>query len=429
MASSELAPNADPEIKALPLSILAALRAPVLERRGWQSRIAPTFIGLFLWIVFYDQIPKETIPLGGVGWPVLGVLVGGVLCYLLLYYPSAIWGMRTGRPIGIVATSTFGVEGAGWIPGLLLAITQVVWLAVSTYYGTTLSLLGLQFLGFLDPQSFQFGFAGRSERATPLFLVSSLTWCFAAAFVGRYLVRVIAALMNVFPILPAFMLGLTAVFAMKGFTGFRPEDQPPSLVPGSFHPGVYSMLIAVQMILGFFCSAGLSSADWGAVTSDEKDVRLGGWVGVGLGRLGDSNPGDPQRGVYGTEVVAPRAARVPAVDAHRFIATIPALFSPRVAGAMLMGFGLAALAPACYSSYNFSSSLHDRFPRVSRSKWTIVAACLAWLVVMSGRIDRLFDVFSVLGAVLAPACGALAADYFGRVEPGPGRGAASTRRG
>ena len=39
----------------------------------------------------------------------------------------------------------------------------------------------------------------------------------------------------------------------------------------------------IQLIFGFFATAGLAAADWGAVSRDASDIRLGGWVGVAFG--------------------------------------------------------------------------------------------------------------------------------------------------
>ena len=110
---------------------------------------------------------------------------------------------------------TFGVSGAVWLPELLLTLSQVIWLAIAARFATVLTLNGLEWIGLLPP-----GFLGPTRLGplvlpASLFLFTALAWAFAAAFTGRYLVRVIAALMNVYPILPAFLLGLTVVAAFR----------------------------------------------------------------------------------------------------------------------------------------------------------------------------------------------------------------------
>ena len=38
----------------------------------------------------------------------------------------------------------------------------------------------------------------------------------------------------------------------------------------------------IELVFGFFATAGALAADWGAVNRTERDVRLGGWFGVVL---------------------------------------------------------------------------------------------------------------------------------------------------
>ena len=37
---------------------------PALERKSWQTSTAPTYIGLFLWVVYFDQLPRWTLAVG-----------------------------------------------------------------------------------------------------------------------------------------------------------------------------------------------------------------------------------------------------------------------------------------------------------------------------------------------------------------------------
>src|SRR3954452_12449806 len=36
-----------------------------LERMPWHTSTAPRYIGLFLWVVFFDQLGRRTLPVGG----------------------------------------------------------------------------------------------------------------------------------------------------------------------------------------------------------------------------------------------------------------------------------------------------------------------------------------------------------------------------
>ncbi len=399
-----------------PPSFKAALETPPVERRGWQRSLAPQLIGLFLWIAYFDQIPREVLGTGGMAWPVLGAALAGLLCYLLLYRTPALWGMTTGRPLSVVATSTFGVNGATWVPGLLLAGAGVVWLAVATHESTALSLRGMVLVGLLDPKYLQ---AARGTIPGFLFLVTSFLWCLSAALVGRYLVRVIAALMNVFAILPAMILAVTTILAFKGLRGYHAAETLSLASSDVFRAGTVAALITVQFIFSFFATAGLSAADWGTVAPDARDVRSGGWVGVAfaswivatLAIL--TTAGAQTRGVRGAATVA--------LSYHEALET---LVRGRTAGALLLILGLSALAPACYAAHIFSLRLNETWHRPGRTTWTVLGVASAWLLVAIGWVDRLFDVFSLIGGLVAPAVGALSADYVKSrgVWPGPRRG-------
>jgi cytosine permease len=272
----------DPATGAYPAWLETVLSQPPLERRGWQATFAPAYIGLFLWLVFFDQFPGEVLRHGGLGWALAGAGVAALLAFGLLFYAPAAWGFATGRPLAVVATSTFGVRGATWVPGVLLGLVQVVWLAVATDYGTELCLRGLALFGLLSPRSLLGVSVGRVVLPSPLVLLTSLFWCYAIAMAGRYLVRVIAALMSVYPVVTATILGLSMIAALRGLPGFSPERMP---ITGNARlptTGIHSVVVSLQMILGFFATAGLASADLGAVSREIGDVRKGGLVTVFL---------------------------------------------------------------------------------------------------------------------------------------------------
>lgn len=402
-----------PDHSEWPGVLRAGLESPTSERKGWQSALAPQFIALFLWVAFFDQIPLEATAPGGVGWPVLGSAVAGLLCYALLYRSPALWGAATGRPLSVVATSTFGVRGATWVPGLLQAICAVVWLSVATHYATSLCLRGLERIQLLDPRYLQPLNAGRGATPGLLYLITALFWCYAAAFVGRYLVRVIAALMNVFPILPALLMGVSTLLALNALRVPDPAAGFRSNPAAGMNAGPTAALVVVHMVFGFFATSGLSAADWGAAVRGEKDVRIGGWVGVALASWVVST--------LAILTAAGAAAKVGASAAMRYTSALEILARSKPAGVMLLTFGLAALAPACYAAFVFSVRLHEIWPRVRRTHWTVLGSGAAWLILSAGLVVRTLDVFTVVGGVVAPAAGALSADYVRSrgVWPGP----------
>ena len=212
---------------------------PALERKPWQTSTAPTYIGLFLWVVYFDQLPRWTLAVGGLLPSVLGALLAGLLCYLLLYYAPAMWGFKSGQPLTTLGTSTFGRTGARWLTGVLIGLVHVVWFAVATFYATELTFEALVSCRLMNPRSLEPIHLGGLLLPSLLFLVTSLTWSFAAALVGHYLVQIIGALMNVFPIFMALLLALAMSLTIGGVSQFPPLGIDPATIAG-LPPNVFA---------------------------------------------------------------------------------------------------------------------------------------------------------------------------------------------
>ena len=58
---------------------------------------------------------------------------------MLFYLVPGLFGMRTGLPLYIVGTSTFGATGDFLMPGFLMGVLQFGWVGVNVYF----SLLAL----------------------------------------------------------------------------------------------------------------------------------------------------------------------------------------------------------------------------------------------------------------------------------------------
>jgi hypothetical protein len=109
MATGTPDPPAEPASEAIP-------------RTRWQDGIAPNYIGLFLWVAFYDQLARPTLAIGGLAPSLLGAIVAGSLCYLLLYLVPGDVGPADAPPLAAVGASTFGEAGAVFVPGLLMGV-------------------------------------------------------------------------------------------------------------------------------------------------------------------------------------------------------------------------------------------------------------------------------------------------------------------
>jgi cytosine permease len=393
--------------------LLTAAAEPAIPRTPWQTSIAPKYIGLFLWIVYFDQLPRWTLAVGGLVPSVLGALVAGVLCYLLLYHGPAMWGQTSGLPLEALGKSTFGAAGARWLTGVLMGLAQVVWFAVATFYATELTFEGLVSARLMNPAALQPMPLGNLVLPNPLFLVTSLTWSFAAALVGHYLVQIIGVLMNFYPVFMALLLAAAVAWTIPDLPRFRPSGVDP--VTGGPVPdaGLHAFRMMIELVFGFFAPAGALAAEWGAVSRTERDVRLGGWVAVAFAAWTVATLALlTVAGAHGRllTVADPALLRGAPTPDWSFQGAVLHGMGRTLGAAILLVFGLGSLAPTCFSAYLFGQRFFAAWPRIARIRWTLIGTTAAWLLIASGGASRLETIFSLMGAVFAPLVAAVCAD-------------------
>ncbi len=93
------------------------------------------------------------------------------------------------------------------------------------------------------------------------------------------------------------------------------------------------------------------------------------------------------------------------------------LFPGIVAATILILFGLAALAPGVSSLARFSDSISTHWPSMSPRRVTFIACCVAFLLMVTGQVDRLGLFYRAAGIVFSPLLGAMAGDLLGK-SPG-----------
>ena len=100
------------DIKSVPSYLESAKPNPASNRAPWYKNTAPTYAGIFLWFVFWAYSLASGTPGGmlsaGVGVALGSVLVAALLCHFAFYYLPARFGQKTGLPLYIVGSSTFG---------------------------------------------------------------------------------------------------------------------------------------------------------------------------------------------------------------------------------------------------------------------------------------------------------------------------------
>src|SRR3954454_1242756 len=128
----------------LPPYIAKTAPNPPSNRAPWYVNTAPTYAGVFLWIAFYQSLATGVVGSAGAGVIILALVLAGLLSYGLYYYAPAMLGMKTGLPLYVVGSSTFGTTGGYLMPGLLMGLLQIGWFAVADYLSTTFILSGMK---------------------------------------------------------------------------------------------------------------------------------------------------------------------------------------------------------------------------------------------------------------------------------------------
>lgn len=374
----------------LPEYIRKAVPNPPENRAPWYVNTAPTYAGIFLWVAFYQQLAEGSIPHAGPGLILLALLIAGLLSFGLYYYAPAMLGLKTGFPLYVVGSSTFGTRGGYALPGLFMGLLQVGWFAVGTSLATKFILQGL---------------GQNASPGTTLFIVVAVIWGYTMAWIGakgiQYVARV-ALYLNVI----SFLMVLTVFLkTMNGIPAYTvPEPDPWRAV-----------LFLIQAVIGFFATAGAAGADFGMNNRNEGDVRLGGFVGITLAILYAG--GLPILSVMGARAYNPH------LQSLEFGSVIAAL-GGFLATAMFFLFAIASIPSACFCAFIAGNSFATMIPGVRRISSTMAGVTVAILLAATGAADNLISFFGFIGASFGPICGAIAADYLlsGKKWSGPREG-------
>jgi cytosine permease len=375
----------------LPDYLAKAVPNPAAKRAPWYANTAPSYAGIFLWIAFYQQMAGGTLQHGGLALCLLALLVSGLLCYFLYYRVPAMLGMKTGFPLYVVGSSTFGTAGGYAMPGLLMGLLQIGWFAVGTFFAADYILRGL-------------GIA--AKPGTPPFIVACLLWGGAMAWVGAKGIQYVAKISLILNAIPLVML-LVVFFQTSGGIG---RYQVAAAQENSF--GAFTTMIAI--VIGFFATAGAAGADFGMNSRDEKDVRWGGLVGVTLAVLvAGGLPLLAVAGAHGSGLTA----------SWDFGEVVQAIRGP-IASAMLFLFAVASIPASCFCAFIAGNSFSTMLPGVPRVSSTMAAAALGIVLAFTGVAANLISFFTIVGASFGPIIGAMVADYLlaGRKWSGPREG-------
>jgi len=414
-----------PPAQGPPPILQADLAGPIVACRSWVWTIGPAYAGVFLWIPLLDRlgtwIPSEP----SLAQLAATAILAALACYVLLFLGPAVWGWKARQRLSVVAASTFGAGGSEWITGVALGLAAVLVYAVSLYMSIRLIFLGLLLCGLIPPVVLESWRFGPLVLQSPVTLVTCIFWIYITGMVSRLrMVSVIVGLMKVYTPVALLLLAATALLASSGLFTLGAARTSVAGVGTDLElaPAIAGGKAQIfQLIFGYFALSGLVGVDWGMAARYPRDIRIGGWISVILA------------GSYCTVVslltvagVVGKLGGIPADPGDGL--TIPFTFHWAVVhgiggitgGLILMLFGVATLAPGCYAVGTAAQRFSAHWPRIRRKFWIWMTGLGAFVLIAMSWAGRFEEIFGLLGAVFAPAAGALVADALRQKGNWPG---------
>jgi cytosine permease len=187
---------------------------------------------------------------------------------LLFYHVFGRLGQKTGLPLYIVGSSTFGANGGFFLPGFLMGLLQFGWVAVNIAGSTYALNLFLKF-----------------PQGSPALYVIMIVWGVAGVVMALKGIKYVAMISTWLPIIPALILLAALAKTVGGLGAFDPaafaaaaKVGNPSALPALGSTAIIFALIT--QIVGFTATAGAAGVDFGTGARNKKDVVMGGLFGI-----------------------------------------------------------------------------------------------------------------------------------------------------
>jgi cytosine permease len=389
---------------SLPSYVAAAQPVPKDKRAPWYKTTAQTYAGIMLWFVFWESVPIAASTPGGIlaqglGPAILGVVIAALICHFLFFIAPGMLGMKTGLPLAVVGTSTYGVQGGFLMPGFLMGLLQFGWLAVNAYAS---SRLLAEFMGF--------------AKNSNMHLAIGTIFAIAAALVGLKGINYVAKVATFLPLIPLVILLVLLGKTVSGVGAFKPEMVTAGVtVPGSME----LVLFAMAGIVGFFATAGAAGVDIASSNRNAKDVQLGGLTGIAGATIFTGCAALLiVAGAYGANLISGDAVVLKPTDLMKNI------MGEGTARIFWLLLAIAAFPPACFSSLIAAASFKNTLPKVNPFISCGIGTAASIALVLTRYADNAGAVFGIIGASFGPICGAMTADYLlsGRKWAGPRAG-------
>ncbi len=394
----------NPNTSALPDYITSAKPNPQGNRAPWYKNTAPTYAGIFLWFVFWQDAAKAANLGGtlaqGIGVALGGLVISALICHCLFYLVPGLLGMKTGLPLYIVGTSTFGAKGGFFMPGFLMGVLQFGWLGVNTYFASLA-------LAEVIPVPAQ---------------VLMVIWGLLAAFVGLKGIQYVAKVATFLPLIPLITLLLLLAKTAGSIGSFDPAklialQQAAAPTASTCCVGVCGVVaVILTYVVGFFATAGAAGVDFGTNSRDKRDVSMGGLVGVALAIVFTAGISMlVVAGVYGSPELSAKAVAAGA-EKKSFILDsfnlIPVVLGAGPAKWIMFALAVAAFPPACFSSFIAANSFKTTLPKVNPFISVGIGAAVSVILAVTKLAGDAIGVFVIIGASFGPICGAMMVDYL-----------------
>jgi cytosine permease len=421
----------------LPGYLAAARPVPLANRAPWYKTIAPAYIGVMLWFVFWQDLitcglGKDCPPAGtlayGYLYTLIGLIIATLICHFLFYLAPAMLGMQTGLPLYVVGTSTYGASGGLYMPGFLMGLLQFGWLAVNSFF--VAKILCDCFGWNPTAPNWQHG-------------ILAAAFAFLAAFVGLKGIKYVGRVGTYLPLIPVVVLAIMLVITFPGWKKFQPVmTLPPptqaeldlqSLTPEEYaaiehtlppRPMPFTLWqlygILSIYIVGFFATAGAAGADIAMGSRHVGDVHNGGVFGILLPTfLVGAAVMLIVGGAYGKELVQPANQ-----GELNPVKLMPDIIGKDWANWAMIALAISSFPGACFSSFIAANSFKTTMPKVNPFISVGIGALIAAILAVSGVVGKVIWVFQVIGASFGPVCGAMLADFLmsGMKWSGPRKG-------
>ena len=382
----------------LPDYLSMAKPNPPENRAPWYKNTAPSYAGIFLSVPFMAGM-AGALQFGSLWAAVVGLFLGALFCFILYYVPGML-GQKTGLPLYVVGSSTFGTQGGILMPGLLMGVLQIGWHAVFTFSAASF---------FMEAINSEAG------PNTGIFWVFCIVWGLALAFVGAVGISWLAKLSSWLPIFPLLIIIIAGLANLGGLKNFSSSVTLSEANIGMISLAGLGAFAALQAAAGFFATAGAAGADFATNSRDRKDVVLGGLYGITVAAL--------VAGFFALLTIAGGIGKNPqiAVDAGMGTASLNgiAAFAGSIGEVggfiskiMFWVFVIACICPTGFCAFLAANSFSTMFPKLPRVGLTMGAGVIGLILAATGVAQNLVGFFLIIGASFGPIIGAMTADYL-----------------